>query len=285
VDNKDPNIKFQDALYRRGMLLGLTMAEIMVLVLFALLLALTAAIAKRENQIAEKDRKIETLKTVEREIEKILEVNPEGVTVNDIIQQITRNDETISKLKKELDRAKPFEEQAKIIDDIIKELKRGGAETPSASDVAEKLKNLQKLQKENITLKGQNKQLSRQIKKSGRGNEFPSCWVTPDGKTESVFEIEIQPGGILVADRDQPHRVEDKVELPLNGIQYDMALSLREFQTQLRPLYRWSVEHKCRFYVIIFSSDANVRTDFVNAVNGFFYPDSRIQLRKSKDKQ
>jgi hypothetical protein len=39
--------------YRRGLVLGLTMAEIMILIIFLLLMALTAALAKKEEQIAQ----------------------------------------------------------------------------------------------------------------------------------------------------------------------------------------------------------------------------------------
>lgn len=37
--------------YRRGLILGLTMAEIMILIIFLLLMALTAALAKKEEQV------------------------------------------------------------------------------------------------------------------------------------------------------------------------------------------------------------------------------------------
>ena len=42
----------QDKPYRRGLVLGLTMAEIMILIIFLLLMALTAALANRDKQIA-----------------------------------------------------------------------------------------------------------------------------------------------------------------------------------------------------------------------------------------
>lgn len=41
----------QDKPYRRGLILGLTMAEIMILIIFLLLMALTAALANRDEQI------------------------------------------------------------------------------------------------------------------------------------------------------------------------------------------------------------------------------------------
>lgn len=280
MDTKDPHIKRQDAVYRRGLVLGLTMAEIMILILFTLLLALTAAIATREEKIFERDKRITELAAVEQEIQEILENSPAGVTVEDIIRQIAREKEANAALQRELDRLKPYEEQAKVLEDIIRELRRDGIANPTPEDVAQKLGELRKLQREALNFKGQIAQMSRQIRQSGRGNEFPSCWTTPDGKTESIFEVVLKPGGIVVHDRDLPHRAADKAALPLEAVQYETELPLEDFQWQLRPLYLWSVEQKCRFYVIIFSSDSSVRTDLVNAVNGFFYPDSRIQVRQ-----
>ena len=128
-------------------------------------------------------------------------------------------------------------------------------------------------------MRGQVAQMSRQIKASGKGNEFPSCWTTLDGKTQSIFEIEISSGGITVHDRDLPDRTQDKAELPISGIKVGDELSLSEFRNQVAPLYRWSVQQGCRFYVIRFSADGNVRADLVNAIDSFFYPDSRIQVR------
>ena len=289
MDTKDPHIKRQDAVYRRGLVLGLTMAEIMILILFSLLLAFTAAIATREEKIFERDKRITELVAVEKEIQKILENSPPGVTVEDIIRQIAREKKANAALREELDRLKPYEERAKALEhiirelqleNIIRELRRDGIANPTPKDIAQKLRELLQIQEEALNLKGQIAQMRRQIRQFGRGNEFPSCWVTPDGGKESIFEVLIKPGGIVVHDRGLPHRASDKAALPLESVQYETELLLEDFQRQLRPLYLWSVEQKCRFYVIIFSSDASVRTDLVNAVNSFFYPDSRIQVRQ-----
>lgn len=280
MDIKDPNIRNQDAVYRRGLVLGLTMAEIMILILFTLLLALAAALDSRESKIHDKDKRIAELTALEQQVSDLLRNNPAGVTVADIIQRIVRQQEAIAGLQREVDRLKTFEEPAHILEDIIREIRRAGVENPTPQKIIERLKLAQQLTKENENLRGQNAQLSRQIKESGRGNEFPSCWATPDGKTESIFEILIKPGGIVVYDRDLPRRTTDKADLPLESVHYNVELQLRDFQKQLRPLYLWSVRQKCRFYVIIFSSEDTIRANLVNAVNAFFYPDSSIQLRR-----
>ena len=48
--NDAPDLR-QDKSYRRGLVLGLTMAEVMILLIFLLLMALAAALANREDRL------------------------------------------------------------------------------------------------------------------------------------------------------------------------------------------------------------------------------------------
>lgn len=297
MEDKDAKVLSQDRAYRRGLVLGLTMAEIMVLILFALLLILAAAlgplkndIVKKEDIINERDTRIIVLENL---LGDILHDNRSGMTIEDIIQKIERQEESNAKLQAEIERLKPYEVSGEALKTIIQEISRNAKEKPTTQQIVDRITQVAQLikddetlkgqntqlSKDNETLKGQNVQLSRQIKASGRGNEFPSCWVTPDGKPESIFELIISDTGIRIIDRPLPHRVKDKSQLPLYGVRYDAELPNYEFQTVLRPLYQWSIDHRCRFYVIIASSEYSAPISLVNAVNGFFYPDSKIQYR------
>lgn len=279
MDAKDPHIRSQDSAHRRGLVLGLTMAEIIVLILFTLLLALAAVQASREKIIQDKERRITELVVFEKQVGDLLRNNPQGVTVQDIIQRINRQERRIAEQQREIDRLKPYEASGKALEDIIREIRRTGDDKVTSQQIVEKLQWAAQLTRDNDNLKGQVAQLTNQIKALGRGNELPSCWATPNGKIESIFELVIMANGIGIKDRDLPHRAEDKAKLPLAGVQYDIELPLSTFQNQVRPLYQWSVDNRCRFYVIIFSSVASAPIQLVNAVNSFFYPDSRIQYR------
>lgn len=283
MEDKDAKVLSQDRAYRRGLVLGLTMAEIMVLILFALLLLLAAALGPLKNDIVKKEDIInardERIIVLENLLGDILRGNRSGITIDDIVQQIKRQEGNIAKLQAEIERLKPYEDGGEALKTIVQEISRNAKEKPTTQQIVDRITQVAQLIKDNETLKGQNVQLSRQIKVSGRGNEFPSCWVTPDGKTESIFELVISDTGIRIIDRSLPHRVEDKSQLPLSAVRYDAELPHYEFQTVLRPLYQWSIDHRCRFYVIIASSEYSAPISLVNAVNGFFYPDSKIQYR------
>jgi hypothetical protein len=279
VDNKDPHIRSQNSAHRRGLVLGLTMAEIMVLILFTLLLALAAAIAAKNQTIQAQVARISQLVPLEEQLQELFRANPSGVTVKDVIARLERQKKDNETLRQELERLKPYEASGKALEDIIREIKRSGDEHVTSEKIVEKLKQAAQLTKDNDTLRGQVAQLSAQIRAAGRGNEFPSCWVTPDGKVESIFELVITANGIVIKDHFLPHRVTDKAELPLSNVQYGPELSRPDFLGQTRGVYQWSVDHKCRFYVIRFTTVASAPVDMLNAMDAYFYPDSKLQYR------
>lgn len=286
MDINQTRVLRDDNAHRRGLVLGLTMAEIMVMILFMLLLLLAALdnhhreeLAKTQLTIRDQSELISQFVLVQEKLADIAAHNPAGVTVDDILQQIKREHDANERLKEKIIRLEPFEATAKTLETIMQGLAGKGEATPTASQIVEQIQQMARLIKENETLKGQNTQLSRQIRVTGRGNEFPSCWVTPDGRIESIFELWINEVGIRIIDRTPFHRLGEREKLPLSEIRYDTNLDRYEFETAVRPLYQWSIDHQCRFYVMIASSERTAPIHLVNAINGYFYPSSKIQLR------
>src|SRR5690606_31415105 len=75
----------QDKPYRRGLILGLTMAEIMILLIFVLLMALASALASRDRQIDA----FEALVSPQL-VEKIKMAYPEVRTAEDYYKELVR---------------------------------------------------------------------------------------------------------------------------------------------------------------------------------------------------
>jgi hypothetical protein len=282
TDGDAARVKGHDNAYRRGLVLGLTMAEIMLLILFILLLVLGAIVANRDAAIRARDRRIAQLAPLEVLLRNDLRAERSGVAVYDVIQRIERERQRNDALEREVARLKPYEATGKEIEDIVHAIQRsGGKATPQ--EIAQRLAQAGGLAKDNETLRGQVAQLTHQIKASGRGgNEFPSCWVTAAGKPQSIFEVVLTGSGVRITDRHLTERVEDEAKLPLNTVTFDAELSPGTFLDQLRPLYSWSVAHSCRFYIIMYSTVASTPVDAVNAANDYFYPDSRIQFRPGR---
>lgn len=291
------DILSQDSTYRRGLVLGLTMAEIMVLILFALLLAMGVSFETTQKEL---DR----LQAIETAITDAFRGQPSTMTAKQLVEMVEKQQATITNQQRQIDRSKEVAEKAAIIDDIFQTLKKAGVEPdpkkyaglielasavtksvpnkdgapPSPAQITDALTKYQGLQSDNQNLRGQNVQLTDRISRlqGGKGNEFPSCWATAEGKAESIFELLFSTTGVTVTNRALPHRQEAQAMLPLGNVRYDVDLPLEEFKAQLQPLYRWSVREKCRFYVIRYTAERATRNDLINTADGYFYPDSSI---------
>jgi len=274
-DAQHPLVRGHDAAHRRGLVMGLTMAEIMLMILFMLLLILGILVAKRDSIIHRQQKRLVELEVLDQYVADVLKSTDGRVTVTDIIRQIRRDQREVRKLKNAIAKLEPLAASGKAIDDIVREIKRqGGLATPA--EIAKRLQSYEALSHENGTLKGQVSQLTKQIKAAGRGNEFPSCWVTPAGEIESIFELVLSPKGIVIENHAPADRLGDEAALPLKKVTYDLPLGTDQFVAQMRPLYRWSIAHQCRFYVIRYSTIPSAPIPDVNAISDLFYPDSRI---------
>lgn len=281
METQSPLVRGHDSAHRRGLVMGLTMAEIMLMILFILLLVMGVLVENRDRVIHHQQKRLADLQALDHYVADVLKDTGGRMTVTDIIQRIERDNQKVLDLQREVAALRSQAASGRAIEDIIKEIKREGGD-PTPSEIAAKLQATDKLTHENTTLAGQVTQLTNQIKAAGRGNEFPSCWVTPDGKVQSIFELVLSPSGIVVKDHTPPDRLTDKAALPLSGVRYDTPLAVDEFISQMRPLYSWSIAKGCRFYVIRYSVMPSAPIPDVNAISDFFYPDSRIVFDKGR---
>lgn len=267
-------IKEQDSAYRRGMILGLTMAEIMLLILFMLLLTFGMLIADRERAVKELKSQIQEFGSVSKFLAAVTRENP-AISVPDIIQRIERQQDDMVKLQRENETLRSEMASASAIKDIINQIKRD-KKGDAAAEVARQLQQLGALKSELENSKGQITQLTEQIKAAGKGNEFPSCWVTADGKPQSIFDFILSASGVTVANRVVAGRDEARADLPIQNIPIGREISFSEFSQSMVPLYQWSVQRGCRFYVMRYSTVGAAPVDGINQIDLKFYPDSRI---------
>lgn len=263
-------VRGQDNAYRRGLVLGLTMAEIMVLVLFLLLLALAASFAKYSASA----KKLDEFESALRKAE----IEPNVTTVTDVIETIKRRKDELDAQRQRLRELAAKERDADRFREIVQRIQGDQAEL-SVDEIRAQLERLIEIIKENETLRARLAQLGDQVRASGRGNEFPSCWVTTTSGIESIFELTLTANGVVIKEHNPQSRIDEKLAMPLAQVQYDVELPLNVFLEQTRPIYEWSVANRCRFYVIRFSSVSSAPIPLVNAISDMFYPDSRIQFR------
>lgn len=292
-----------DRAYRRGLVLGLTMAEIAILLIFCLLLALAALLLTKDKEIEAARAEREVLSAdkaaLQKKLDLALSVVPSEDNFNDRFQELTLALEKLEKLESErpalVEKARAYEEIEQVLKDAgrepgpeqmrqvmseIKALNERTAEIEAAQEVREALERaglptrpaeLQKalpdamnLQSENQRLRAENErqearlsQLDKDGEGVGKGTEMPSCWFDPaTEKTEFIFDVALTSSGLIVRDRAAaPHHAAEKERLPIE-ITFDKDLSPAAFLRQAQPLFEWSVENECRFFVLAFDLTA-----------------------------
>lgn len=118
----------QDKSYRRGLLLGLTMAEVMILLIFVLLMALGAALQRRDERIRSIDNG-----GAARLVEAIQRAYPEAKSGDDYFKELTRAIEA----RKAIESASPDAAKSLLADAELGRAARAAAAKSDADDPAE----------------------------------------------------------------------------------------------------------------------------------------------------
>jgi cell shape-determining protein MreC len=314
-----------DRFYRRGMVLGLTLAEVMLLLLFILLLALSA-LFERELQVTESLRqelanRTSQIQLIIDKLEKLAKTDNADQSFEDTFRElIVASGENVN-LKKQVaalteDKQKLSQENERLkqavadIHDIQETLRQSLGKNVSTKQMAEALaeaqqngeiaqaveeaglpknpeglretlKNLAAAQDELHGLAQANKELKDQVGyfkrlSGGKSNEMPPCWIHPETKrSEYIFDVVLGSDGLIVYDRDLPHRRAERAELPLSKIIYEQPLLPEEFLASTRALFELSEERECRFYVRVFdrtsATEKAIYKQRLDTVEGHFY--------------
>ncbi len=246
-----PSIADQKRDYRRGLVLGLTMAEIFVLVIFVLLLVLSALLARQARDAAELRERIAILEAADADPDK----------------EVAR----LRELEQALETARPHGAPERPLPEVFRDLvllrdaiaDAGIAPEPEAlrqklaeaPDAQKKLvKEKARLAREVENLKSRMANLRRQAQSGGRGLDHPPCWPTREGKAEYTFDVALTSRGLIIRDRELPHRMAERAELPFAGIVFGEDLTPEQFLSMTAPLYLWSVNNRCRFVVRAFDA-------------------------------
>lgn len=229
---------------RRGLVLGLTLAEVLSLLLFLLLLALGAQItALKDEAETEKER------AKEIEISKA-ELAAENAALKSISADSMKIQEFRDAINAatEIDPADPPATLRRAVE-VLKQL--GSNTTP------EQIKSLSEMTADAAhkieTLERERDKYRRQIDnlvRSGNGLTFPSCWTAPDGRAEYMFDITIRDQGLIVSD-PTPGRANDPQMKLLQPFQRGVVIDERLFKTATNKVFDWSKGERCRFYAII----------------------------------
>jgi hypothetical protein len=273
----------QNEAYRKGLVLGLTMAEVGILIIFVLLLLLALGEVRRASLV----RRFQ---------------NKTAVDATELAR-LTAAEQTLRQIAQELGVSAPVadnEDFTKLVRVIREAVKTPGAKEALAqasaeiSSLAEARKEFAKLteagrkggpgeitrQVEQQTFRianqdGQLKLLERKLANAGQGKGERPCWVQPGGTIDYLYDVALTSRGIRMKERTYVERQRERALLPAPAVDPDEVLSEATFYARTRPLYLHSLQNNCRFFVVIYDATAShekpLYKSLLRTVEGHFY--------------
>jgi hypothetical protein len=268
--------------YRRGLVLGLTMAEVGILIIFVLLLLIAFEELARERlvrgfqgMLAVTPQRLRELQSEEHTMKGMVEelgVGPEST--DDLPRRLVRMLQTLSSSGAALSAlAEAKEEIAKLRavgDALRKALADVGSNGPDAA--------VDRLQEQELKIadqEGQLKRYERRLSEEGRGKGERPCWVKPDGTIDYLYDVVLTSGGIRMREYVLPHRAVQRAKLPMPAVDSKETLAPAEFLRRTRPLFDRGLAENCRFFTVIYDGTASnekaLYKSLLRTVEGHFY--------------
>jgi hypothetical protein len=276
--------------HRRGLTLGLTLAEVLLLLLFVVLLALSWRVIglQRDYQTVLEDvahvRGINAdlsstlqglqaigsdrarLEAANVAIAAAAEINPA-----DPAEVLTQAVEILKRLGSDArpDQVRPLSEmlasreKLKALDRAISLAIRINPNDPAevltrAVEVLTRLgtdTNLHEVMpiEKILSLRSQLDQVTSErnnLMRTGNGLTYPSCWRTAEGKTEYIFDITIRDEGMIMRDAT-PSRAHDPAMQLVSGLARNEVLNESVFRKETTAIFNYSKGQNCRFYSVV----------------------------------
>lgn len=272
-------VREQDRQYRRGMVLGLTMAEIMLLLIFLLLLLLAAKLLADRKAVAdaieERDRAVAAKEDAEKK----------AAELEAVLRELKRKDSQQydlftewQKATKELAETKEKLEEAETATELLEPVTKQAAEMSPDADPKQAMQHLQEAamvghqalssgkspddliagaacQKDLQQCQASNAEVSKRL--AAKGGTLPSCWVDENNRSQYIFNAEITDAGIILHDNKVAGHEEEQANLPIAPLKLERLYQSREFILDGQKLLEWSDSRACRFYVRLIDRMSN----------------------------
>jgi len=269
-----------------GLVLGLTMAETVILIVFVLLLAMTVLLGRETDLREDVEQKLEQLESIQGTLDE-LGLSPEAA--RDVLASGTRDRyaaENWRTLLRALDeesdpQTAPSPEavasQAQAHETLTDALRETGIRGITA--VLNAMTTLAEIVKishaAGLTLADAKERIADTEVGDGRGTDHPSCWTDNDNTVAYLFDVALVDAGYILQPARAPQHEPKRASLPLSRIRTGRLLSSTEFREQTRELLEWSVANECRFFVRAFDLTAadqkEVYKDRMRTLESRFY--------------
>jgi hypothetical protein len=295
---------------RRGLILGLTLAEIMLLLLFILLLVLGSEISTWRDRyeqlgetlvelkplqealmaggvvdvdnVQELISRFRSLRNTEQEIAKLKAENAALSTQSELFNSMGLSSDdkrrafaTTVKRAAEVDPNDPPAVLKRALD-VIDRL--GVSTQPDQVEPLSEMVTGPESEKKLAALEADLDQARRErnnlMRGPGNGLTYPSCWTNAAGQTEYIFDVTLADAGVHVKDAS-PGRANDKAWTLVGSFARDTMVNEKVFIQATRKLFEWSKNQNCRFYAIVRDGTGPSKARYKHLqemVQGNFYP-------------
>lgn len=274
--SRSHHISEQNSAYRRGVVLGLTMAEVGILIVFVLLLLIgvqeffreeeAKAMEGREAVEVENLRALQRADSVLTELRRPLQLEDSAIveeigTLIRALQEVTATRDGWNTLQE----VRAAQEEVRRVRDEIK--RSGGSET-LAYEVEQQSYRI-------ANQEGQLRRYESRLLAIGGGKGERPCWVKPDGTIEYLYDVVLASNGIRMREYHYGHREKERSLLQMPAVDTTETLSPAEFLRRTQPLYGQSVAANCRFFVVIYDatepSEKDLYKQLLGTVEAHFY--------------
>lgn len=278
----DGRIGEQHAAYRKGLVLGLTMAEVGILIIFVLLLLLAFDYLRRAEVMEELASKavvpparLRELERAETSLQAIGEtLGVEASALPDDFARLVRAVEAAA-------RSPGGETALAEAKEIIGGMERAAERVARAAEQMEAGKGEQVAEElRSLSYRAENQEglLTRyenQLARLGQGIGGRPCWVEPNGNIDFLYDVVLRSTGISLRERVYPHRVEERSRLPMPDVDPAQVLTAGEFLSRTAPLYEHAKRESCVHFVVVYDATAPHEKekfiDLLRTVEGHFY--------------
>jgi hypothetical protein len=272
----------QNTSYRKGLVLGLTMAEAALLIIFVLLLLLAfTEFRRRALELAFQGQtplsKSEVLQLRESQKQLASVGDALGVTESLPPDDFSRLVRVLVEQSKGGKGATALQEASKTLremhqarDGIERRLQESGSD--SAAEVARETER-QEFRLANQD--GQIKFLQRQLAAAGQGKGERPCWAQRSGVIDYLYDVVLVSNGIKMRVHENQNRARELALLPAPQVDPSEVLSEAQFYERTRPLFLYSLKQDCRFFVVVYDGtgpyEKALYKSHLRTVEGHFY--------------
>lgn len=257
----------QNDSYRRGIVLGLTMAEVGILIIFVLLLLLVVGEQRRfELQRRGRDER-KWLAEMAQVLGVTLDASPDDFRKLVLVRALLSKPDVAAALIEAREAAMEAKRAAEEMRRAVGAAVGGGADSVA--------RQIEQQSYRQANQEGQLKVLDRRLQAAGQGKGERPCWAQPDGTIDYLYDVALTSKGIRLRERIYLKREKERKLLPAPTVDPGEAMSEATLIGRTTALFEQSQRNNCRFFVVVFDGTAadekQLYKSQLKAVEGHFY--------------